>query len=298
MICDSMINKRRNIALIVLFLMFVGCHNVSNKEEITECSTSFSTSDVISNKRDTSMVVNSSRALIDTTITVSFKGLVLGSSVNQYIGKIIPASSKVEDLDSYSKYIFKTNLTVHRTKLTTEVNVYCINDTISLIIAYVIPDREDRHIFQDLKEMFVSKYGKECSNCSLSSFSKQYIRINGDNESNNHFGHVYIWDFNSTNISLIEVNHNWQRENYEIDSYGRIVYTGLVTETTYGEKFIMIYSQKQSFPVLLQETYKWNEYSRRQFYHEYSIELERQRIQDSIEIAKKRSKLKYDATQI
>lgn len=293
-----MINMKNNIALIVLFLLFVSCHNVSKQEENTECSTSFSTSDVIPNKRDTSMVVNGSRTLIDTTVTVSFKGLVLGSSINQYIGKIIPASSKVENLDSYSKYIFKTNLTINTTKLTTEANVYCIDDTISLIIAYVFPRYEDSHKFYDLKEMFVSKYGEECSNCSLSNFSKQYIKINDDNESDNHYGHVYIWDFNSTCISLIEVNHEWQRENYEIDSYGRRVYTGLVTETTYGKKFIMVYSQKQSFPVLLQETDKWNEYSKRQSLIQDSIEHEKKRIQDSVEKAKERTRVKHDASQI
>lgn len=294
---------KTSITLAFLTLLFIGCRGVSNKEwEVEEIRDSSILEDV-SFKEDSSLIINKSMTIKDTNVIVSFKGFVIGEPITPYIGKAIPPSSRVDKLDAYSKYVYKTSLKVNSVVLPTEVNIFCINDTISLIVAYVIPHYENQYkTYYDLKEMFVTKYGEECSQCSLSDYSKQFIKLNltsdDDMDYKYHYGWKHIWNFPTTSISLLQVDYDWLREDYVIDSYGKRVYNGLVKETTEGEKYILVYCQKDYFPILLQETKKWNEYSKRQQYRQDSIEQEKQRVKDSLELAKKRKRVMHDANQI
>ena len=349
--------------------MFAACNNTSSQIDIAS-------------KTDSTLFINNSSYSKDTTIAVSFKGMVIGTSIRDYFGKVIPRSSRVEKLDPYCKLIFNTHITINSVQIPTEANVYCINDTISLIVAYIFPDHKNRDKFYELKDMYLTKYGESCMHCSLSDNSKSFIQLKN---SDDHFGDIQIWDFNHVSISLIQVNHNWEKEDYEIDSYCNKVYNGFVEENLYGRVdrnntvdgtvngirltdlynskkllelsartgipigapdlesaavsnifqpvntnvpqypeygrsrhdnpvpltseleerknnvskglveetlySIVVYCHKEKFPILLREIHKWNDYSD-------SIQREKQRIQDSIEMSRKKKIVIQDAIQI
>lgn len=144
----------------ITVITFIGCDNTTRKPVHSD-SADFQIDDFVT---DTSMLVDNAgvafKTLIsDTTKPLSYKGIVIGESVRSFLGNTIPKSSCVDTFGNYCKYSFRNTIQVDKKEYPTNVEVYCVNDTIVLLNVIVEPKDNNYSLHKELMELFSVKYG-------------------------------------------------------------------------------------------------------------------------------------------
>lgn len=292
--------------LLVIIAIFIGCNNKTNESFINVDSINDENPQLI----DTCMLVNKSGIAykpqpFDTTILLSFNGIEIGKTIKSYIGNIIPINPQIDSFGSYSKYYFESSILLDSQEQLTNIELYCINDTIVFLKAII------KNKLGWLIEMYKEKYGKPIE-CLPSSYLMTFIDTNGDISLSKRYDtetnkwcyyedsyHTYsynVWGSGPQHIVLTEEYLHFDLNHFERYYYGK--WDLPVQESTSHTETILIYGNDMTFPQIVKEYSKWESYNKRQQEIQDSIKNDSIRHADLIEKEKRKKRIMNDAKQI
>lgn len=305
------------LPFIIIVVTLTGCKNKTD----TSISEDTVTCDVQQAVEVCMLVDKNGNAYItdkkDTTMSLVFKGIAVGTPVKMYIGNEIPQYPNVDTLGAYSRYSFRSTIQSNSKEYPTYIELYCINDTIALLVATVEPRKNVNSDvlyfkgYSELMEMYTAKYGATIDylpSCYLITFidtndrysiSKRYDSKTRDwhYDKDKYYTYNYnVWGEGAQHIVLTGEVYHWDANSFERGYYGK--WELPVEQHTSNDRVFLIYGDDSTFRQIYDLKAKWNAYCFRQQEIKDSIQAETNRRMDSIRKEIRNKNILNDASQI